>query len=137
MIGTLKKPLSEIAFLQTIKQVMKTDFLRHTSLLNKKVHKVAVCGGSGSFLLQNAIAAGADVFVTADFKYHQFFDAENKILIADIGHYESEQFTKELLYDLLKEKFSIFARPNKRVKNDPVGPVLRLTEINTNPINYL
>ena len=102
---------------------MKAGSLRYTSLLNKKVKKIAVCGGSGSFLLDAAIASGADVFVTADFKYHQFFDAENKIVIADIGHYESEQFTKELLRDLLKGKFSIFAS--------------RLSEINTNPINYL
>ncbi|MFI5163890.1 MAG: Nif3-like dinuclear metal center hexameric protein [Bacteroidia bacterium] len=123
MIGILKKPMTEIAFLKKIKSVMKAGSLRHTALLNKKVSKVAVCGGSGSFLLNDAIASSADVFITADFKYHQFFDAENKILIADIGHYESEQFTKELLHDLLKQKFSIFAP--------------RLSEINTNPVNYL
>jgi putative NIF3 family GTP cyclohydrolase 1 type 2 len=76
-----------------------------------------------SFLLKNAIAAGADVFVTGDFKYHQFFDAENQIVIADVGHYESEQFTMELFYDILSEKFSTFA--------------LHLSKINTNPINYL
>jgi dinuclear metal center YbgI/SA1388 family protein len=123
MIGTLSKPMTEIAFLNKVKKTMKAGSLRHTALLNKKIIKVAVCGGSGSFLLDAAIASGADVFVTADFKYHQFFDAENKILIADIGHYESEQFTKELLRDLLKQKFSIFAP--------------RLTEINTNPVNYI
>ena len=123
MIGILKKPMTELAFLNKVKRVMKAGSLRYTSLLNKKVKKVAVCGGSGSFLLTDAIAAGADVFVTSDFKYHQFFDAENKILIADIGHYESEQFTKELLRDLLKENFSIFAP--------------HLSEINTNPVNYL
>ena len=123
MIGTLVKPITEIAFLKKVKSVMEAGSVRHTSLLNKKIIKVAVCGGSGSFLLDAAIAAGAGVFVTADFKYHQFFDAENKILIADIGHYESEQFTKELLRDLLKQKFPIFAP--------------RLTEINTNPVNYL
>ena len=83
---------------------------------------MAVCGGSGSFLLKDAIKSGADAFVTADFKYHQFFDAEGKILVADIGHYESEQFTKELIYNDLKRKFTTFA--------------LRLSELNTNPINY-
>ena len=123
IIGMLAKPSTEISFLKKIKKSMKAGSLRHTSLLNKKVSKVAVCGGSGSFLLGEAIRQKADVFITADFKYHQFFDTENKILIADIGHYESEQFTKELLRDLLKQKFSIFAA--------------RLSEINTNPINYL
>ena len=123
MIGTLSTPMTEIAFLNKLKTVMKTNAVRYTTLLNKKINKVAVCGGSGSFLLQNAIASAADVFVTADVKYHQFFDADNKILIADIGHYESEQFTKELLHDLLKRKFPIFAP--------------RLSEKNTNPVNYL
>jgi len=83
---------------------------------------VAVCGGSGSFLLPEAIRQGADVFVTADFKYHQFFDADGKILIADIGHFESEQFTIDLLAGILREKFTTFA--------------VRLTGINTNPIHY-
>jgi len=102
---------------------MKTDVVRYTALKGKKIKTVAVCGGSGSFLLKNAIAAGADVFVTGDFKYHQFFDAENQIVIADIGHYETEQFTMELFYDILSEKFSTFA--------------IHLSKINTNPINYL
>ena len=134
MIGTLATPSTEISFLNKVKRVMKAGSLRHTTLLNKKVNKVAVCGGSGSFLLSEAIRQKADVFITADFKYHQFFDAENKVLIADIGHYESEQFTKELLRDLLMEKFSIFAtRLKKGEKNIP----LFLTAINTNPINYL
>jgi putative NIF3 family GTP cyclohydrolase 1 type 2 len=84
--------------------------------------KVAVCGGSGSFLLNAAIAAGADFFVSADFKYHQFFDAENKIIIADIGHFESEQFTKELFYELLTKKFPKFA--------------VHLSEVGTNPVYY-
>ncbi len=82
-----------------------------------------MCGGAGSFLLNEAIANGADVFITSDFRYHQFFDTESKIVIADIGHYESEQFTKELLYEILKKKFPKFA--------------LRLSKINTNPVNYL
>ena len=82
-----------------------------------------MCGGSGSFLLSNAKAVEADIFITGDFKYHQFFDAENEIIIADIGHYESEQFTCELFYEILNEKIPNFA--------------VRLSEINTNPINYL
>jgi putative NIF3 family GTP cyclohydrolase 1 type 2 len=101
---------------------MKTGSIRYTASRHQEIQKVAVCGGSGSFLLKDAISAGAQAFITADFKYHQFFDAENKIVIADIGHYESEQYTKELIYKLLKEKFATFA--------------VRLSELNTNPINY-
>jgi dinuclear metal center YbgI/SA1388 family protein len=123
MITELEEEMDEMDFLKRVKTVMKADCLRYTHLKNKKVKKVAICGGSGSFLLQNAIRAGADVFVTSDFKYHQFFDAENHIVIADIGHYECEQYTSELFYDILKKKFSTFA--------------LHLSKINTNPINYL
>lgn len=123
MIGELPSEMDEMIFLKQLKQVMKADGIRYTALRDKKIKKVAVCGGSGSFLLQNAIQKNADVFVTSDFKYHQFFDAENGIVIADIGHYESEQFTMELFYDLLKEKFNTFA--------------IHLSKINTNPINYL
>lgn len=122
MIGILTEPMSETDFLKLLKEKLNIACIRHTSLLNKKVQKVAICGGSGSFLLQNAIASGADFFVTADFKYHEFFDAENKIVIADIGHYESEQFTKDLLFSILNKKFSTFA--------------LHLSQINTNPVNY-
>ena len=92
-------------------------------MLKKKINRVAVCGGAGSFLLNNAISADADIFITADYKYHQFFDAENRIIIADIGHYESEQYTIELFYELLTQKFLNFA--------------IYCTEINTNPINYI
>jgi putative NIF3 family GTP cyclohydrolase 1 type 2 len=93
-------------------------------LTGKKIRKVAVCGGSGSFLVKECnISAGADAFISGDFKYHQFFDAEGKLLIADVGHYESEQFTKEIFYELLIKKLPNFA--------------LHLSEINTNPINYL
>jgi len=134
MIGTLAKPTTELSFLIKVKKMMRAGSLRHTQLLNKKVTKVAVCGGSGSFLLSEAIRQRADVFITADFKYHQFFDGENKLVIADIGHYESEQFTKELLRDLLMEKFSIFAPRFK--KGEKKIPLL-LSAINTNPINYL
>jgi dinuclear metal center YbgI/SA1388 family protein len=123
MIGELPAEMVEMEFLQHLKSAMNADCIRYTPLNDKKVKKVAVCGGSGSFLLHAAIAQHADVFVTADFKYHQFFDAEKRLIIADIGHYESEQFTMELFYEILKKKFSTFA--------------LQLTKINTNPIKYL
>lgn len=123
MIGELEEAQEEKAFLQSVKKTLNTDCIRHTKLLGKKVKRVAVCGGAGSFLLGDAMSAGADVFITADYKYHQFFDAENKIVIADVGHYESEQFTKELFYEVINKKFSTFA--------------VHLSEINTNPINYL
>jgi len=122
MIGWLPQEMDQIDFLHLVKERMQTKVIRHTSLLNKKIKKVAVCGGSGSFLLKDAIAAGADAFVTADFKYHEFFDAEQHLVICDIGHYESEQFTSNLLIDNIQEKFPNFA--------------IRLTEHNTNPINY-
>lgn len=122
MIGWLEEALEGSEFLRLVKHNMDATVIRHTRLLPKKIRKVAVCGGSGSFLLKEAIAAGADAFVTADFKYHEFFDADEKIVIADIGHFESEQFTSDLLIDIIQEKFPNFA--------------IRLTEHNTNPINY-
>jgi len=122
MIGELEIPMEETAFLEHLKTTMLTGCIRHTRLRNKKVKTVAVAGGAGSFLLQQAIRGGADFFVTADYKYHQFFDADNHLVIADIGHYESEQFTKDLIADFLKEKFPTFA--------------VHLSEINTNPIKY-
>ncbi|MEN8115531.1 MAG: Nif3-like dinuclear metal center hexameric protein [Bacteroidota bacterium] len=122
MVGTLPNEDTEKEFLQELKDTFKTGVIKHTALKNKPVKKVAVCGGAGSFLLTQAIAAGADFFVSGDFKYHQYFDAENKIVIADIGHFESEQFTKELFYELLTKKFPKFA--------------VRLSEVNTNPVFY-
>lgn len=123
LVGELENPMTEIDFLNMLKTNMKAQVIRHTSLLQKMVKRVAVCGGSGSFLLKNAIAAKADVFVTADFKYHQFFDAEGKVVIADIGHYESEQFTVEIFDALLKKKNVTFA--------------VLLSTLDTNPIKYL
>ena len=105
------------------KAKLNAKVIRYTSLRNKKVKRVAVCGGSGSFLLQQAIKAGADVFITADYKYHEFFDADKKIVIADVGHFESEQFTQQLLLELINKKFPNFA--------------LHLAQQSTNPINYL
>jgi dinuclear metal center YbgI/SA1388 family protein len=122
MVGFLEAPLEGAEFLQLIKTQMKASVIRHTEVLSKPIRKVAVCGGSGSFLLKDALAAGADAFVTADFKYHEFFDAEQKLMIADIGHFESEQFTSNLLLNIIREKFPNFA--------------IRLTAQNTNPINY-
>ncbi|MBI9054545.1 MAG: Nif3-like dinuclear metal center hexameric protein [Bacteroidales bacterium] len=123
VVGDLETEIDEVAFLKSLKTSFSAKCVRHTKLLNKPIRRVAVCGGSGSFLLNKAIGANADVFVSGDFKYHQFFDAEGKILIADIGHFETEQITKELFYELLIKKFPKFA--------------VHLTEINSNPINYL
>jgi len=122
MIGTLPQPIPEADFLRIIKKNMKTDCIRHTALRGKSVQKIAVCGGSGSFLLKDAITAGADIFITGDFKYHQFFDADQHIIIADIGHYESEQFTIELFQELLNKKFPNFA--------------ILLSNFSTNPVKY-
>lgn len=122
VIGELAQGMQEEIFLRLLKNTFKTGIVRHTSLLGKPIRKVAVCGGSGSFLLTNAIQQQADVFVTADFKYHEFFDAEDKIVIADIGHYESEQFTINRIADFIKKNFPKFA--------------VHLTGVNTNPINY-
>jgi dinuclear metal center YbgI/SA1388 family protein len=123
MIGNLETDQDEMEFLRHVKEKLNAQVIRHTRLRGKKIRRVAVCGGSGSFLLGKAISAGADIFITADFKYHEFFDAEGKLIIADVGHFESEQFTQELLLELITEKFRNFA--------------LRLTVQNTNPINYL
>ncbi|HLZ17193.1 MAG TPA: Nif3-like dinuclear metal center hexameric protein, partial [Cyclobacteriaceae bacterium] len=122
MIGELEQEMEPIEFLGRLKKVMNTASIRHTSPVGK-VRKVAVCGGAGSFLLKPAIEQQADVLVTADFKYHEFFDADQKIMVADIGHYESEQFTKDLLVEVLKEKFTTFA--------------IIFAKTATNPISYL
>lgn len=123
MLAFLKKETDELSFLEYVKEKLQAEVIRYTALRGQPVKKVAVCGGSGSFLLQHAIAAQADVYISADFKYHEFFDAAEKIVIADVGHFESEQFTQELLYELIQKKFPNFA--------------LRLTRNKTNPINYL
>ena len=100
---------------------MDLQVVRHTELLKNPVKKVAVCGGSGSFMLPQAIRAGAQVYVSADFKYHEFFDAENRIIIADIGHYESEVYTKELLQEVLRKKFPTFAINFSRTVTNPIS----------------
>lgn len=123
MIGELAQSMDEKQFLRALKRKMNVKIIRHTDLRNKKIKKVALCGGAGSFLLKEAIAQGADIYVSADFKYHEFFDAENQIIIADIGHFESEQFTPEIFSEIFNEKFPNF--------------VTHLCKTNTNPINYL
>jgi dinuclear metal center YbgI/SA1388 family protein len=122
MFGELEAPISSVEFLQKVKDIFKCGVIRHTELCKSSISRVAFCGGSGSFLLNQAKASGADIFITGDYKYHEFFDAENQIIIADIGHYESEQFTSELIADLLKEKNITFA--------------VRFADTNTNPVKY-
>ncbi len=123
MVGELTNPLSEVDFLQMVKTKMQCGVIRHTALLGKSIKKVAVLGGSGSFAIKNAIQAGADVFLTSDLKYHNFYEAENKLVIADIGHFESERYTKNYIVDYLKEKITNFA--------------IVLSEENTNPVKYI
>ncbi|MGY6743853.1 MAG: Nif3-like dinuclear metal center hexameric protein [Cecembia sp.] len=123
MVGMLPVPMEEDAFLQSLKDKMGLQVIKHTQLLGKPVRKVAVCGGAGIFLLPHAKRSGADIFITSDIKYHEFFDAENQIVVCDIGHYESEIFTKELLVEILSQKFTNIA--------------LYLTKVVTNPITYL
>jgi len=120
VIGELPDALSENNFLQTVKEIFKVPVVRHTALLNKPVKKIAVCGGAGSFLITKALAAAADAYITADIKYHEFFDANGRMLIADIGHYESEQFTIDLLAENLLQKFPTFAILKTKVQTNPV-----------------
>lgn len=122
MVGTLPHPMDEKAFLALLKDKFKTPVVRHSALLNKSIHKVALLGGAGSFAIEQAIAAGADAYVSADFKYHDFFKAESKIWLADIGHYESEQFTKDLLFDFVQVQV-----PDLKVV---------ISEVVTNPVFY-
>ncbi|MEI9942753.1 MAG: Nif3-like dinuclear metal center hexameric protein [Chitinophagaceae bacterium] len=122
IIGELPQAIDEKSFLAKIKSVFKLPVFRHTALSGRLIKKIALCGGAGSFLISKALASRADAYITADMKYHEFFDADGKILIADIGHFESEQFTIDLLADHLEQKFPTFA-------------VLK-TEVNTNPVRY-
>lgn len=122
MIGELPTELDSKAFLKLLKENMGLNTIKYTPLGTHKIKRVAVCGGAGSFLLGAAKAARADAFVSSDFKYHEFFDAEGEIMIADIGHYESEVFTKELLGAFIREKFANIAT--------------YLSEVNTNPVTY-
>lgn len=122
LVGELALPMTETDFLSHIKEVLKLDVIRHTTLLGQSVNRVAVCGGSGSFLLGAAMREEVDFFITADYKYHQFFDADGRLVIADVGHFESEQYTIDLLVDAIRGKFSTFAA--------------RCTGVRTNPVHY-
>lgn len=122
MVGELEQEMDEKQFLDHLKKVFSLCVVRHTPFTGRKIKKVSLCGGSGSEFLRNGLAHGADVYISGDFKYHEFFEAENKILIADIGHYESEQFTKDVFYEIITKKIPNFA--------------VRISEVNTNPINY-
>ncbi|MEO8532274.1 MAG: Nif3-like dinuclear metal center hexameric protein [Flavobacterium sp.] len=123
MIGELETEMDEKDFLYFVKDKMLADGIRHSAFGGKKIKKVAVLGGSGSFAIKNAIQAGADAFLTADLKYHQFYEAENRLLLADIGHFESERYTKNYIVDYLRKKILNFA--------------IILSEENTNPVKYL
>jgi len=122
MIGELDSPMDELEFLRKLKETFQCKVIRHTQLLGNPIRKIAVCGGSGSAYLSKAIAMKVDLYISGDFKYHQFFDAEQQLIIADIGHYESEQFTKEVFYELLTKKFPKFA--------------VHLSDLSTNPVKY-
>ncbi len=122
LLGEFSAPIDEMELLTLLKDHFNLSVIKHTPLLNQKITKIAVCGGAGSFLIQAALRAGAQYFISSDIKYHEFFDAENRMVIADIGHWESEQYTTELLFSYLTTKFPNFA-------------VLK-TAINTNPVRY-
>ncbi|MBI5914400.1 MAG: Nif3-like dinuclear metal center hexameric protein [Bacteroidetes bacterium] len=120
LIGELPMAMNETDFLNNLKSTMLAGCIRHTRLLGRPVKTVALCGGAGSFLLPAAIAQKADVYITGDFKYHEFFDADGHLVIADIGHFESEQFTIDLLHEIISEKFSTFAPLKTNVSTNPV-----------------
>jgi dinuclear metal center YbgI/SA1388 family protein len=122
VIGELDEAMQESDFLNLLKKTFNLKFLKHSPLTDKPLKKVSLCGGSGKFLLKSAITAQADVYITSDLKYHDYFEAENKLLLVDIGHFESEQFTPEIFYDIIINKFPTFA--------------VHLSKINTNPVNY-
>ena len=122
MIGVLKEPLSQKEFLEHLRHCLATPCIKHSELSENSIQRIGVCGGAGSFLINSAIRYSCDAFVTGDLKYHEFFDADGKILLADVGHYESEVSTKDLLIDIITKKFPKFA--------------VRLSKIDTNPIRY-
>ena len=119
LLGELLKPEAEADFLARLKDLFKIPMVRHTRLRGKEVKKIALCGGAGSFLISRALSAGVDFFITADLKYHEFFDANNRLVLADIGHFESEQFTISLLQEILAEKFPTFAVQKNLRKYQP------------------
>jgi dinuclear metal center YbgI/SA1388 family protein len=123
VLGELEEPEDELGFLNRIKEIFHNPTIKYTNLLGKKIKRVALCGGSGSSFLPDALKAKADIYISGDFKYHEFFDAQRRILIADIGHFESEQFTKDIFFEIITKKMPTFA--------------VQISDSKTNPINYL
>lgn len=123
LVGELEEPETETDFLHRVKKLFEVGCVKHSRMTGRLIQKVALCGGAGAFLLPKAVGAHADVFLTGEVKYHDYFSYENDILIAEIGHYESEQYTKDLLYSIIREKFPTLD--------------VQLTRVNTNPIKYL
>lgn len=123
IVGELKTPETELEFLKRIKKIFEVECVKHNRLTGREIQKVALCGGAGAFLIPQAIRSGADIFITGEIKYHDYFGHEDEILLAEIGHYESEQYTKEIFYSIIRDLFPNFA--------------LHLSKINTNPIKYL
>lgn len=123
IIAELEQSVDIKDFLNELKSIFNVKCLKHTQIISDKIKKIAICGGSGSFLIQDAIRAKADVFITSDIKYHDFFEANNQLVLVDIGHFESEQFTIELFADVLKNNFPTFAHFK--------------TDVHTNPVKYL
>jgi dinuclear metal center YbgI/SA1388 family protein len=123
IVGDLERPVESRAFLLALKEIFRCPLLRHTPVHVPFIRRVALCGGSGAPFIRAAIDRGADLYLSADFKYHDFFLAENRVIIADIGHHESEQFTKDIFHELLTGKITTFA--------------VRISNVKTNPVNYL
>ncbi len=123
MVGLLPESLSETQFLHLVKQTFHCERIRHSTLTGKTIRKVALCGGSGSEFLENALSIGADAYLTGEAKYHEFFTHASEILLIDAGHYETEQFTKDIFFEILSENFSTFA--------------VRISEVENNPVHYL
>lgn len=120
LVGELPTAVDEKAFLETLRQVFRVPVVRHTRLTGRPVQRVAVCGGAGSFLISNALGERADFYITADVKYHEFFDANDRMVVADVGHFESEQYTVDLLFEVLQEKFRNFAVLKSEIKTNPI-----------------
>jgi dinuclear metal center YbgI/SA1388 family protein len=121
ILGQLSAPVTEADFLQNLAHIFKIPTIKHSPFLGKKLQKISICGGSGAFLTQKALEMGVDAFVTSDLKYHDYFDANDALLLVDIGHFESEQYTVELLVELLQPKFPTFAVLKSDTKTNPVG----------------
>lgn len=120
IVGNLPNTISAYDFLNHLKQIMPCESIRHTAKKKQSVRRIALCGGGGSFLIDNAVAAGADIFVTGEIGYHHFFGYENTIILAEIGHYESEQHTKAIFYDVIRKKFPTFATYHTKVETNPI-----------------